>query len=333
MISWPIVGHEWATRMLQDAVMRNETSHAMLITGPESVGKMTLARVLSKAFLCKVEPEQRPCGQCISCRKMESGNHPDFMLVEPDEGKTIVTIDKIRGVERFLLLTPLESEFKVALISSFEKANFYAANALLKTLEEPPTHGKLILLATDPDLLLPTIVSRSQQVNLRPVTADKIATALVKLWGLHPDEAEQLARIAGGRVGWAMRAATNPEVRAAMDNALSLLFDVMHQDLVSRFETAGTLARQTDNLVEVLEIWLTCWRDVLLLHTGNAAEIIFREKEDALLEIAEFSNLHQTTRIINFVEDAITALQKNTNTLLLIENVVLTFPELPSEEY
>jgi DNA polymerase-3 subunit delta' len=331
MTSWPIVGHEWATRLLQDAVLRKETSHAILITGPESVGKMTLARVLSKALLCKAEPGQRPCEQCISCRKMESGNHPDFRQLEIEEGKTKLPVESIRDLEKYLFLTPVESEYKVALIPAFELASRNAANALLKTLEEPPAHGRLILLATDPDLLLPTIVSRSQQINLRPVAASTIAEALVKQWGLHPDEADRLARIAGGRVGWAMRAATNPEVQEAMDNALSMLFDVMRQDLVSRFETANILARQTDNLAEVLEIWLTCWRDVLLLHAGNVAEITYKEKEEALLEIAQVSNLNQTTRVIKFVEDAITALQKNANTQLLIENVVLTFPELPSE--
>lgn len=333
MTPWPIVGHEWATRLLQDAVLRKETSHAILITGPESVGKMTLARELSKALLCKAEPGQRPCGQCISCRKMASGNHPDFVLAEPEEGKLRLTIDKIRSVERFLSLTPVESEYKVALISTFEQATLNAANALLKTLEEPPAYGRLILLATDPDLLLPTIVSRSQQINLRPVAADKIAAALVEKWGMHPDKAAQLARISGGRVGWAMRAATDPQVHETLDNALSMLFDAMQQDLVGRFETASTLARDADNLPEILEIWLTCWRDVMLLHTGNAEAITHTEKKTVLLEIAKESDLHQTAQVIKFVEEALTSLQKNANTQLIVENVLLAFPELSSEDY
>ena len=130
-----------------------------------------------------------------------------------------------------------------------------------------------------------------------------------------------------------MRAAANPHVQEALDNALSLLFDVMQQDLVERFETANTLARHTDNLPEVLEIWLTCWRDVLLLHTGNAAAITYKEKQQALSAIAEVSDLQQTTQNIRFVEEAITALQKNANTQLLVENVILAFPDLPSEVY
>ena len=219
MKSWSIVGHEWATRQLQAAVLRGETSHALLITGPESIGKMTLARLLSAALLCKAGLDQRPCGQCISCRKMESGNHPDFMLVEPEEGKKAVSVDAIRDMERFLFLTPIESEHKVALISAFEAATEEAANALLKTLEEPPVYGKLITLATDADLLLPTVVSRSQQINLRPVAPQKIADALVDQWHIMPEKAAQLARISGGRAGWAIRAATKPEALEVMENA------------------------------------------------------------------------------------------------------------------
>lgn len=331
MLSWPIVGHEWATRLLQDAVVRKETSHAILITGPESIGKMTLARLLSKALLCKAEPEQRPCGHCISCRKMESGNHPDFVLAEPEEGKSRLTIDKIRGVERFLSLTPIESEYKVALIRSFENATPGAANALLKTLEEPPAYGRLILLATDPDVLPPTIVSRSQQVNLRPVAISQIANALIEQWDVKPDKAAQLARIAGGRVGWAMRAATDSRVQETLENNIKMLFDIIRHDLVSRFETAQILVRDKDDLPEVLEIWLTCWRDVMLLHTGNAAAITYKEKQEMLSELAEIVNLRQTTQIIKFIEEAIIALQKNVNAQLLLENVLLVMPEFPLE--
>jgi DNA polymerase-3 subunit delta' len=328
MLSWPIVGHEWATHQLQDAVLRGETSHAILISGPESIGKMTLARQLSAALLCNAEPGERPCGRCLSCRKLDSGNHPDFMLAEPEEGKLKLTIDKIRSVERFLSLTPVESEYKVALISTFEQATPGAANALLKTLEEPPAYGRLILLASDSDLLLPTIVSRSQQINLRPVAPQKIAAVLVEQWGLDPQNAAQLARIAGGRVGWAIRAATDLQVREGLDLALNLLFDVMQQDLVSRFETANTLAQQSGNLPEILEIWLTCWRDVLLFHTGNESSMTYKEQQAAISQIAMASDLHHTTRIIKFLEEALASLQKNANTLLLVENVVLAFPDL-----
>jgi DNA polymerase-3 subunit delta' len=331
MTPWPIVGHEWATRLMQNAVVRKEVSHAILITGPESIGKRTLARILSKALLCKSEPEQRPCGRCISCRKMDSGNHPDFRLAEIEEGKTRLSVETIRGVERFLALTPVESACKVALITDFEQASINAANALLKTLEEPPAYGWLILLATDADLLLPTVVSRSQQINLHPVNPDKIAAALVNEWGVDSKIAEKLARISGGRAGWAIRAAQDPQIQENLEKALSLLLNAMQEDLVARFDLANTLAEQRDSLPEVLETWLTFWRDVMLLHTDNAAAITYKEKQLVHSALAEVIDLNQTARIIQFIEQGLTALQKNVNAQLLIENVILAFPTLPSE--
>jgi DNA polymerase-3 subunit delta' len=251
--------------------------------------------------------------------------------VEPEEGKQRLSIELIRGVERFLSLTPVESDYKVALITDFESATLNAANALLKTLEEPPTYGRIIMLATDPDLLLPTIVSRSQQINLRPVASDVIKNALIASWGVEPQKAEQLARMAGGRVGWAVNAATDPQVLDKLENTLTLLFDAMQDDVVARFTIANSLARTSDNLSEVLEIWLTCWRDVMLFHTDNATAMTYKEKQATILQMAEASDLHQTTRTIRLIEEALTALQQNVNKQLLVENLVLSFPVLHLE--
>ncbi|MDF1513144.1 MAG: DNA polymerase III subunit delta', partial [Anaerolineae bacterium] len=126
MLAWPFVGNAWAIRQLQNAVARDEIAHAILITGPENIGKMTLALLLSKALLCKGKVGQRPCGECISCRKMESGNHPDFRLAETEEGKTKLSVETIRDLERYLSLTPVESAYKVALINEFEQASISA---------------------------------------------------------------------------------------------------------------------------------------------------------------------------------------------------------------
>jgi len=208
MKTWPVVGHQWAVQGLRHAVARDEIPHALLITGPASVGKHTLAQQLVAAMLCQADND-KPCGTCLACRKLRSGNHPDYMVVEPEGSTARLKIDQIRPVERFLALTPKEGARKVVLISDFERATIGAANALLKTLEEPPFYAHLILLATDADLLLPTIVSRSQQIGLRPLPSRLVAEALVSEWLVEPGLAERLARISGGRVGWAVRAATH----------------------------------------------------------------------------------------------------------------------------
>ncbi len=325
--TWGIVGHRWAVQQLQHTVAQDEVPHAILITGPESVGKRTLAERLIAAMLCRSDAK-RPCGTCLSCRKLRSGNHPDLMLVESEDKTSHVKIEEIREVERFLALTPHESAHKIALIRDFERATIGAGNALLKTLEEPPGYAHLILLATEADVLLPTIVSRAQQIPLRPVPSGEIAGALVDRWGVEPGEARRLARMSGGRVGWAVRAATDPETYGRMVEAIDTLLAVLEQDLPTRFETAQTLARDDAALVETLEHWITFWRDVLLLKTGNGDTLVFSERQNALQAMSTAVDMQSTVRVLAGLNSAQEALLANANTQLLVESLLLDLPTL-----
>ncbi len=325
---WPIVGHEWAVHQMQIAIQQDTVPHALLFTGPENIGKMTLAHTLAAALLCKGEISERPCGKCLSCRKLDSGNHPDFMLVEPENATSSLKIDQIRALERFLALTPNESTHKIALINAFERATISAANALLKTLEEPPAYAHLILLAQDANTLLPTIVSRALPVNLRPLPARIVKKALVEHWKIAPDQAERLARISGGRIGWAVHAATAPDYQQQMDQAITTLLEILHQDLPTRFETAKTLTKSTELLGESLAYWLGGWRDVLLLQTHHENQLVYQEHATALREVAQKVKLQSTVKTIKTLERAQIALARNANTLLLAESLLLTFPTL-----
>jgi len=323
---WPIVGHEWAVRQLQLAVTHDEVPHALLFTGPESVGKFTLARTVAAALLCKGDAELPPCGGCLSCRKLNSGNHPDFLFIEADVKGGALKIDQIRDVERFLSLTPNESRCKVALIADFERATIGAANALLKTLEEPPGYAHLMLLAQDAELLLPTIVSRSRQIGLRPLGRQQVEEALIARWAVAPEQAERLARISGGRIGWAVRAVTDPAYQEQMEQALTAMLAVLAQDLPTRFETAQEMGRDDAHLPETLEYWLTGWRDVLLIQTDNAVKMTYREHANVLEKIAAQVDVARTLAMIQALEKAQQALQRNVNTQLLLENLLLDFP-------
>lgn len=329
MTTWNIVGHDWAVRQLQVALDHGELPQALLITGPENVGKMTLARIVSSTLLCRGAIDQRPCGVCLACRKFASGNHPDFMLVEPAEQGGNLKIDQIRAVERFLALTPNESAHKIALINAFERATIGAANALLKTLEEPPAYAHLILLAQDAELLLPTIVSRSQQITLRPLSHTTIEEALRARWNVPEEQAKHLARISGGRMGWAIRAVTEVEYQQRMDNALILLLDVLKQDLPSRFDAVQTLTRDTNiRLDETLAYWLTGWRDVVLIQTGNAQRITHQRYHDTLTQVAQQMPLDGAINTLKALEACQDALQRNANAQLWMENLLLNLPDL-----
>lgn len=326
--SWPIIGHEWAVQQLQVAAAREELSHALLITGPANVGKQTLALTLAKALLCQdTNPERRPCATCSACRRVDSGNHPDLLLVEPEVEGRGVKIEQVRELERFLALTPHESRCKIAIVTAFELIVPNAANALLKTLEEPPAYAHLILLASDADQLLPTIVSRSQQIALRALDRKTIAQALVEHWHASEAQAQQLARLSGGRLGWAVQAITKPEQLQDMEEALDTLFTIAQSDLLTRFDIAQQLSRDAVRLAQTLEYWRMGWHDVVLLQTGNGKAVTFQERLPQWEAWATKYDLATSARILRLLTEALNNLQKNVNTRLLAEALLLDLPE------
>ncbi len=327
MQHWTIVGHEAVVRQMQVAVMQDEVPHALLVTGPENVGKSTLARTLAQALLCS-QDENRPCGNCSACRRVESGNHPDLLIVAPEEEGQQVKIGQIREVERYLRLTPTEARHKIAIIFNFDDATVGAANALLKTLEEPPPYAHLILLARDADNLLPTIVSRTQQLPLRPLEPSTITRALEERWQVPAEQARRLARLSGGRLGWAVTAITEPEHLEQMERAFETLFNVLHSDLPTRFDLAQELAKDDVLLAQTLEYWRRAWRDVLLLQTDNAPSIIHQEHVESLQRIAERGDIATTDRLLRTLEESLDSLRRHANTRLLVEALLLALPTL-----
>ncbi|HRO91740.1 MAG TPA: DNA polymerase III subunit delta', partial [Promineifilum sp.] len=177
-----IVGHDWAVRLIANAILHDRVGHAYLITGPEQIGKMTLARTFAQALNCTAESGLRPCGACRACQLIQADKHPDVRVILPEvseRGAMSIKIEQMRRLQQDLSLSTYEANYKVAILKRFDTANLNAANAFLKTLEEPPSNVVLILTATDSDTLLPTINSRCRTIGLRPMPADLIEETLM----------------------------------------------------------------------------------------------------------------------------------------------------------
>jgi len=165
-----IVGHESLIGTLRTFVLTGKLPHALLFAGPAGVGKTMVAREFFKAVNCLDSPGDA-CDACRSCVKMDSGSHPDFIMVGPSDNRTVITIEHIRGVISEVSLKPFEARFRFVVIEPAERMNNPAANALLKTLEEPPGATLIVLVTHNPILLLPTIVSRCQVLRFTPLDA------------------------------------------------------------------------------------------------------------------------------------------------------------------
>jgi DNA polymerase-3 subunit delta' len=318
-----VIGHEWAIDLLLNGLARGRVPHAMLIVGPPSIGKTTVAFTFARALNC-TRGHPVPCGECVSCRKVASGNHPDVRILDaPDQ---TLKIGEVRDLQRELSLSPHEGRWRVAVLTDFERATIEAANALLKTLEEPPAQVALVLTATEADVLLPTIVSRCQVLSLRPLSSSAVVEALISHWGADPAQADLLAHLSGGRLGWAVRALEDESLLARRDEHLDNLASLMSEGRVERLAYAADLSRDPALVKEVLALWLAWWRDVLLLASGSHVAIANFDRKAALRQQADRLTIRQAQRMLAQLRSTVRNLDRNVNVRLALEVLLLSLP-------
>jgi DNA polymerase-3 subunit delta' len=319
---WQVVGHEWAVDLLKSALARERVAHAYLFTGPPQIGKRSLALNFAQALNCL--DEEKPCGQCLACSKIAHGSHPDVQVIE-GEGKTI-KIDQMRVLRHEAALSPLEGRWKVYIIRQMEQATAEAANCLLKTLEEPPSSVILLLTASEADALLPTIVSRCQVLNLRPLASETVRRSLQERWGVDAERAQLLARLSGGRLGWAVAASQNHAILNRREKHLDEMMALLGQGRVERLEYAQRLSRNPEAAPELFHLWLGWWRDLLLAAGGSSVGIINIDREDTLRAQAQRYSLGQVRNFVEALRAAAWRLEHNANTCLTLEVLMLSLP-------
>jgi len=324
--SWPVIGHEWAVAHLSRALVHGRMRHAYLITGPDQVGKTTLARAFAAALNCT--GEQPPCGRCRACTLIARDAHPDVTVIAAEAGGSTLKIDQVRALQQALALRPFEARYRVAILRNFHQANPAAANALLKTLEEPAPGVVLLLTATSADLLLPTIVSRCQPLHLRPLPLQTVYQALIQRWGAAPEQAQTLARLSGGRIGWAIRALGDPALLTLRQEALTTLTALLESSRRERFALIERLPQDKATLTEVLGIWQSFWRDVVLAARGSRAPVTNYDCAGQITALALGAGAEQAERALLATNRTLDYLYKNANTRLALEVLALEYPGL-----
>jgi DNA polymerase III subunit delta' len=323
-----VLGHDKVVHLLQNSVDAGRVSHAYLFSGPRHVGKSTLARELAKALNCPAS--DRPCGVCRSCRKIEGMLHPDVQVINPGDGARGIGIEAVRDLHERVALRPFEGTHKVYIIEEAERLSEAAANALLKTLEEPPPSVVMVLTTLNSATLLPTIVSRCQQVELRPVAGSTVEAALLERCQVEPERARLLTALARGRIGWAIRAASDAELVTRRAELLERLVALPGADLVARFAYAAELAtlhgRDAEGARGVLETWQSWWRDLLLYRVGLAELVVNVDFRDKVAGEARRYPVETLGRTVELLQRTITLLAQNVNARLALEVLMLRLP-------
>ncbi len=322
-----VFGHNWATDLLARAIETGSLSQSILITGMPQLGKATLAHTVAMALNCT--GTEKPCGHCAPCQKISRGNHPDVMVMDdPTDRHSTIKIEQVRELQHSLSLTPLESRYKIAILADFDRATTSAANALLKTLEEPPAHGVLLLTARSTEQLLPTIVSRCQIINLRPVAAPIIDSMLRQRFHMPAGTAQHLSHLAHGRPGWAVRAHQDPDMLSQRQTWLLEMTTVLRGGQVARLAYADQLAKQTQSSFAVLDLWLSWWRDVLLAHNRVPDRMVNVDMVELIQQFARSLTQAQIILAISELKKTLQNFDYNVNRRLNFEVLLLRLPTL-----
>ena len=322
-MTWQTIGHEWAVELLQRSLDTDRVAHAYLFSGPPQIGKTRLALDLAQALNC--EQPELPCGHCPSCLKIERGTHPDVRLIEGEGAGGSIKIAQVRQLQREVVLSPFEGRYRVFVLHRTDLATLEAANSLLKTLEEPPAQVVMILTAVRVEQLPSTVISRCQRLDLRPL-ARHVVEATLREKEVPAAQAQLLARLAGGRLGWAFLASQDASMLHQRQEALDQLIQMLSADRVERLDLAWRMSRDPLASRALIELWTTWWRDLLLVYGRDESQIINIDQADELRGLAGQSTMVQAWAIVNALQAAAAQLDANVNVRLALEGLLLKLP-------
>jgi len=340
-MDWGIIGHRWAEVLLKGHLQAGRLRHAYLFTGPQGVGKRTLALRFAQALECErhpgsgdlCDPEQEV--PCRACRLIPQESYPDLHLLRAEQEGGGIRVEQIRELQHQLALAPFEARWRVALLPEFHRASHSAANALLKTLEEPPAQVLLMLTSPTAEALLATIVSRCETLALRPLPLGELAAAL-RGKGLPAAQAELLAGISGGRPGRALSLAATPDALERRQQRLQDLWELLGETRSGRFDyvrralNAPELEGRRQQAAELLEAWLGVWRDAVLLSHQAQVPPGNPDQLRTVQQLAARVGGEGLRLGLQRLDATLEAVEANANLRLALEAFMLDLPFVPS---
>lgn len=322
-----IIGQEQIKEHLQNALDTGRVGHAYIISGERFSGKEYIAKLFAEALQCTGEGV-RPCGQCPSCVQAAGHNHPDIIQVTHEKPGSIGVDDIRQQINNDMVIKPYSSPWKIYICNEAEKMTSEAQNALLKTLEEPPAYGIIILLTTTMEALLPTIQSRCIALNMKPVKDSQMREYLTKELRMSSEKADLCIAFARGNVGKAKLLACSEEFENVREEALRLLRNIHEMELAevaASIKQIGEYKFDTADYLDIISVW---YRDVLLFKaTKDANSLIFHDEIQYIRAVADRSTYEGIENIISAIDQAHRRIKANVNFDLTIELLMLTIQE------
>ena len=322
-----VVGHKDILKYISSAVENNRVSHAYILTGERGSGKKMLANLFAMTLLCETG-DNEPCGKCHSCKQAESGNHPDIIRVTHEKPNSI-SVDDIRTqVNNTVDIKPYQGPYKVYIIPQADMMTPQAQNAILKTIEEPPSYAVFLLLTENAETLLPTINSRCVMLKLRNIKDTLIKKYLMENLEIPDYKADMCTAFAQGNMGRAIMLANSDHFNEIREEAVQLLKHISEMELNEIVAAVKNISVYKLEITDYLDIIMIWYRDVLLYKaTKEIDKVVFKDQLQSIKEQARKSSYEGIELILESLEKAKARLKANVNFDLVMELLFLTIKE------
>lgn len=315
-----------ATKMLKNTVLKDRVAHAYLFEGPRGTGKRELALYYTKVLLCENVIDANPCGKCRDCKRVDSGNHPNIYIIEPEE--TSIKKHQIQQLQEEFAKTAVESNRKIYIIDHADRMTTNAANSLLKFLEEPISVTTAFLLTEQVQQILPTIQSRCQSIHFNPLPV-KFFEEHLNNKDLQPALIPLLARITNSELvavqiaqeeWFAQARALVIELYEALVTTKKDSLLVIQQNVSRHFDTKEQVQLMLDMLV-------LAFKDMLYIYAEQDNNVVFRSEEALMRQALNRYSLEKITACLETILDAKKRLTSNANMVLVLEQMIIELQE------
>lgn len=322
-----IIGHEMLKQHFNKAIVTGNVSHAYILSGEAGMGKKMLADAFALSLLCESKGNE-PCLTCHACKQVLSGNHPDLIYVTHEKPSSIGVDDIREQINDTIMIKPYSSPYKIYVVDESEKMTVQAQNALLKTIEEPPVYTVIMLLTTNQELFLPTILSRCIQLKLKPLMDSAVKTYLTENCQVSEIKAEVYAAFARGNLGKAMHLAESEDFQILYHEVLELLKHVKTMDISVMLDKIKKFKDEDIDIYECLDFMQLWYRDILMFKVTKDFNLsVFKEEFNIMNEISKTSGYEGLEKILSAIDKAKVRLDANVNMELTMELMLLDMKE------
>lgn len=306
-----IIGQDKALNLISAHLKEETLRGAYLFCGPDGVGKTTAAVALAKSINCENSPYGRPCLECASCNKIEKGFHPDVSIIVKGVSDSQIKIESIRDMMRKVSLRPFEGEWKVFIVKDAEYLSEEAANALLKTLEEPPDNTVIILVSSNSGLMLPTVLSRCKRVSFSSLSPEAVKEILCNSYGMDEGSASFLSLFSEGSLGYALRF-KDLDVISYKNSVIDSFLFAKYQE--KGFDLFGDERLDLEFAIKVLT---SCLRDIWLLKIGSRLILINNDRRNDFVSLKDKYAFEELDSLFKELGQLYSYAEKNINKKLL----------------